>query len=186
MRRHILPFEDEGVNIRLLFMDEAGFGRISEPSSCWCPEGVRPIVPCQRVREYVYTFGAVEPLTGDKFFIIAPRCNTAWTNEFLRLLSQKYGKDYLLLVVDGASWHKSKDLEVPENIILHYLPPCTPEMNPIEQVWKEVRKDGFKNTLFRTLNSVIDKLEVSLMNLTNEVIKSICGRAWILEMFNGK
>ena len=167
-------------------MDEAGFGRISEPSSCWCPEGVRPVVPCHRVREYMYAFGAIEPLTGDKFFIISPKCNTAWTSEFLRLLSEKYSKDYLLIATDCASWHKSKSLIIPDNIILHYLPPYTPEMNPIEQIWKEVRKDGFKNTLFKSLNDVVDKLSDSLMSLSNDVVRSISARAWIVEMLNQK
>jgi putative transposase len=183
MNCHILPFAEQGARIRLFFMDEAGFGRISEPSYCWCPNGVRPIVPNHRVREYVYAFGAVEPITGNKFFIISPKCNTAWTNEFLRLLSEQYKNDYLLIPTDNASWHKSKDLIIPDNITLFYLPPYTPEMNPIEQVWKEVRKDGFKNTLFTSLTDVVDKLSVSLMSLTNEVLNSICSRQWIAEMF---
>jgi transposase len=90
---------------------------------------------------------------------------------------------YLLIPMDNASWHKSKGLVVPENITLFYLPPYTPEMNPTEQVWKELRKDGFKNTLFGTLNDVIDKLSSSVMSLAKETIKSVCGRAWIMEMF---
>ena len=177
MNCHILPFAEPGAKIRLFFMDEAGFGRISEPSYCWCPSRIRPTVPCHRVREYVYAFGAVEPITGKGCYIIAPNCNTAWTNEFLRVLSETYINDYLLVPTDNASWHKSKDLIVPENITLFYLPPYTPEMNPIEPVWKEVRKDGFKNTLFNSLNDVVDKLSSSLISLTNDVIKSVTGRA---------
>ena len=94
-----------------------------------------------------------------------------------------YKNDYLLVPTDNASWHKSKDLKIPENITLFYIPAYTPEMNPIEQVWKEVRKDDFKNTLFNSLNDVIDKLSISLMNLTNDTIKSVCGREWIVSLF---
>jgi len=183
MDLHIIPFAEENSRIRLFFMDEAGFGRISEPSQCWCPFGIRPTVPCHRVREYVYAFGAVDPITGDSCYIIAPKCNTEWMNAFLKVLSDMYPHDYLLVPVDNASWHKSKGLIVPENITLFYLPPYTPEMNPIEQIWKEVRKDGFKNTMFNSLDDVVDKLSVSLMSLTKETIMSVCGRAWILEMF---
>ena len=179
-----MPFAEPGAKIRLMFMDEAGFGRISEPSYCWCPEGVRPVVPCHRVREYVYAFGAVDPISGDKYFIIAPKCNTQWTNIFLKNLSEAFKDDYILLCTDNASWHKSKTLEIPDNIIIFYLPSYTPEMNPIEQIWKEVRKDDFKNTLFDTLNCVVDKLCVSLMSLSNNVIKSVCGRNWFMSMFN--
>lgn len=179
----VIPFMLEGAKARLFFMDEASFGRISEPSYCWCPDDVRPVVPSQRVREYVYVFGAVEPLTGDSYYIIAPKCNTAWTNEFLRLLSENYKDDFLLIPTDNASWHKSKDLIIPDNIKLFYLPAYTPEMNPTEQIWTAVRKDDFKNTLFKSLKDVVDKLSVSLMSLSNELIKSICGRKWILDIF---
>jgi putative transposase len=165
-------------------MDEAGFGRISEPSYCWCPLGIRPIVPCHRVREYVYAFGAVDPIEGDSCFIVAPQCNTAWMNVFLKELSKQFMSDYILLCVDRASWHKSKDLIIPDNVIFFYLPAYTPEMNPIEQIWKEIRKDGFKNYLFSTLDKVVDRLCDSIISITNEIVKSVCGREWIVSMFN--
>jgi putative transposase len=183
MERYILPFAESDAKIRLMFMDEAGFGRISEPSYCWCSRGVGPTVPCNGIREYVYAFGAVDPICGERCFIIAPQCNTAWTNEFLKVLSDMYKTDYILLGTDNASWHKSKDLKIPDNIILYYLPAYTPETNPIEQIWKEVRKDDFKNTLFHTLNDVIEKLSTSLMSLTSHTVKSVCGRQWIDSMF---
>ncbi|GHT59917.1 hypothetical protein FACS18945_6100 [Bacteroidia bacterium] len=103
-------------------------------------------------------YGAVDPHSGDDCFIIAPKCSTAWTNEFLSVLSKEFEKDYILLCADNAPWHKSAALIVPDNIRLFYIPPYTPEMNPIEQIWKEIRKCGFKNTLFKTLGDVVDKL----------------------------
>ena len=184
MRCHILPFAKPGAKIRLMYEDEASFGRISDPSYCWCPIGVRPIVPRQRVREYLYAYGAVDPIDGEKSFIIAPNCNTAWTNEFLKVLSDDFKDDYILLCWDSASWHKSQSLEMPDNIYVHYLPTYTPETNPVEQLWKVPRKDGFKNTLFNSLDDVQDKLSESLMSITNDVVKSICGRKWIVSMFN--
>jgi putative transposase len=182
MNYHILSFANPDSKIRLMFWDEASFGRISEPSYCWCPAGIRPVVPCHRVREYVYAFGAVDPVNGDDCFIITPHCNTVWTNKFLQTLSEKFPNDYILLCGDRASWHKSKDLKIPDNIYIHYLPPYTPEMNPIEQIWKEIRKDDFKNTLFDTLSKVMDKLEDSICNLSADLIKSVCGREWIVSM----
>ena len=52
-----------------MFEDEAGFGRINKPKRCWCPKGQRPSVPCHHIREYRYAFGAVEPLSGESFFL---------------------------------------------------------------------------------------------------------------------
>jgi len=183
MRIHILPFAEPNAKIRIMFEDEAGFGRISEPADCWAPSGIRPIVGRHHIREYEYAYGAVDPIDGEKFFLIMPNCNTECMNIFLRELSAAYCKDYILLPVDNAAWHKSKTLKIPDNIYLFYLPPRTPQMNPIEQIWKEIRKRGFKNKLFRTLANVIDQLCDTCNSLTNDCVKSITGRDWILSMF---
>ena len=182
MRCHILPFAEPDAQIRLMFEDEAAFGRISEPARCWAPSGIRPVVPCQMVREYVQVYGAVDPISGDNCSIIAPKCNTEWMNVFLEILSKEFSSDYILLGVDNAGWHKSKTLEIPDNIRLFYLPPRTPEMNPIEQVWPEVRYD-FKNKLFHALDDVVEQLCLTLNSLTTQTIQCITGRDWILQMF---
>ena len=141
-----------------MFQDEAGFGRINKPKYCWCQEGIRPSVPCHHIREYRYAYGAVEPLTGDGYFLVMPYCNTVCMNIFLKKLSERFPDDIILLCCDGAAWHKSGGLELPENIILFHIPPYTPEMNPIEQIWKEIRKRGFRNEVFATLDKVVDRL----------------------------
>ncbi len=167
-----------------MFQDEAGFGRINKPKYCWCEKGIRPVVPCHHIREYRYAYGAVEPLTGDSFFLVLPQCNTDCTNVFLRELSKEFRDDVILLCCDGAAWHKSKSLMVPENIVLFFIPPYTPEMNPIEQIWKELRKRGFKNEIFSTLEKVVDRLCAVICSLTTQVVHSITGRNWIVKCFN--
>ena len=167
-----------------MFQDEAGFGRINKPKYCWCEKGIRPSVPCHHIREYRYAYGAVEPLTGDGYFLIMPYCNTACMNIFLKGLSEQYPEDIILLCCDGAAWHQSKALEVPENIVLFHIPPYTPEMNPIEQIWKEIRKRGFRNEIFSTLEKVVDRLCETICSLSNQVITRITGRRWIIELFN--
>jgi len=84
-----------------------------------------------------------------------------------------------LLVCDNAVWHRSKALKIPENIKILFIPPYTPEMNPIEQVWAKIREIGFNNRLFKTLDDVVDKLCDTIKNLQNETIKSICHRNWM-------
>ena len=166
--------------VRLMFQDEAGFGRINKPKYCWCYSGLRPTVPCHHIREYRYAYGAVEPQTGESFFLVMPYCNTDCMNVFLSELSSLYPNDFILLVTDGASWHRSAGLQIPANIELFFLPPATPEMNPIEQIWKEIRKRGFKNESFQTLDKVIDCLCDTIRSLSRDKIKSITGRDWII------
>ena len=165
-----------------MFEDEAGFGRINKPKYCWCFPGLRPVVPCHHIREYRYAYGAVEPLTGESFFLILPYCNTDCMNVFLDILSKAYPDDYILMPADGAAWYRSKGLKIPTNIKLLGLPPATPEMNPIEQIWKEIRKRGFRNELFHTFDKVVDRLCDTICSLSPGTVKSITGRDWILKM----
>ena len=117
-------------------------------------------------------------------FLILPSCNTVCMNVFLEELSKQYPEDMILLCCDGAAWHKSESLQVLENIELFYIPPYTPEMNPIEQIWKELRKLGFRNEIFATLEKVVDRLCDTICRLSSILIRSITGREWIIDFFN--
>ena len=75
-------------------------------------------------------------------------------------------------------------LHIPENIELFYIPPYTPEMNPIEQIWKELRITGFRNEVFATLEKVVDRLCDTICTLTSDTIKSMTRRSWIINFFN--
>ena len=100
-------------------------------------------------------------------------------NAFLDELSHTYPDDEILLVCDGAAWHKSNGLKKPSNIHIAHIPPYTPEMNPIEQIWAELRKRGFRNEIFGTLADVVDRLCETINGLSAETIQSITGRQWI-------
>ncbi len=140
-------------------------------------------MPCHHIREYRYAYGAVEPKTGENFFLIFPYCNTDCMNVFLAELAKVYPNDHIMLICDGAMWHKANSLIIPEQISLIFIPPYTPEMNPIEQIWKEIRKRGFRNEVFQTLEKVVDRLCEVIQKLPASVIQSITGRQWILSMF---
>ena len=140
-------------------------------------------MPCHHIREYRYVYGAVEPNTGDGHFLVLPYSNTACMQFFLNYVSEQYKDDIVIMVCDGAAWHKSAELQLPENLKIIHIPPATPEMNPIEQIWKEIRKRGFRNECFPSLEKVIDRLCDTIQSLSKETIKSITGRDWILSAF---
>ena len=104
-------------------------------------------------------------------------------NVFLKELSEQYPEDMIMLCCDGATWHKSGSLRVPENVELFFLPPYTPEMNPIEQIWKELRRIGFRNEIFASLDRVVDRLCDTICTLSSKTIHSITARSWILSCF---
>lgn len=163
-----------------MFQDEAGFGRISKPKSCWTPLKERPNVNSQHIRQYRYAYGAVGPQEGDRFFLVLPYSSTDCMNEFLKQLSGNYPEKHIILICDNAIWHKSKGLIIPENILILHILPYTPEMNPIEQVWKEIRKRGFANKFFHTLEDVVDQLCQTMLSLTSKDIQSITHREWVM------
>jgi len=165
-----------------MFEGEASFGRISDPSACWAPPKNRPSVPSQRIRQYKTVYGAVSPIDGDSIFVVLEKSNTENMNRFLKALAEKFPDELILLCVDNASWHKSKDLVVPRNITFFYIPPRTPEMNPIETVWREVRKLGFKNICFDSIKSVVNKFHEVIDTFTNSTIQSITFGDWIKEI----
>lgn len=169
--------------VRLMFQDEAGFGRINKPRYCWCRKGIRPSVPCHHIREYRYAYGAVEPQNGESFFLVLPYCNTICMNIFLAKLSETYPLDYIVLVADGARWHTSKGLIIPNNIEIITLPPYTPEMNPIEQIWTWIRRHGFRNEVFNSLENVVDRLCDTICSMSSSTVSSIIARKWILDCF---
>ena len=167
----------------MMFQDEAGFGRINKPKRCWCRKGIRPSVPCHHIREYRYLYGAVSPMDGELFSLVMPYANTDCMNVFLSELSKTYPEDHILLVLDNAAWHCSSTLVIPGNIELYPLLPYTPELNPIEMLWDEVREKGFRNEIFRSLEAVIDRLCATVRTLCAEPgrIASITNRQWLKE-----
>lgn len=85
--------------------------------------------------------------------------------------------------MDNAIWHKSKALEISTNIAFAFILPYPPEMNPIEQVWAEIRKHDFKNKAFKTLEDVIDKLQEVIQDLHWSVLKAILHRQWMTNSY---
>jgi putative transposase len=162
-----------------MFADEAGFGRITDPASCWAPPKNRPSVPCARIREYKNMYGAVSPVDGECLFMVLDKCDSEHMNMFLDALSRRFGDELILLCLDRASYHTSKDLIIPANIRLFHIPPRTPEMNPLEVLWREIRKIGFKNKVFDSIQSVVDKFDEVVNSMPHHDIISITYWDWV-------
>lgn len=146
----------------VFFEDEARFGRISKELSCWVKKAVVPTVAKQMIREYIYAYSALSPQTGDCFSFISPLCNTDAMNSFLNQLAYYYNNCRIVMLLDKAGWHISKTLILPENIKLMHLTPYSPELNPVELLWREIRAKYFKNKIFQTLDEVEDTLAKAL------------------------
>jgi len=165
-----------------MFQDEARFGRINEPKRCWAQSGVRPIVGAQIVREYTYAFGAVCPFDGTSDFLILPNMDSSNMSIFLTEVSERHKEEDILMFMDGAACHKSQQLGIPDNIRIEIIPPYSPDMNPTENIWDEMREKFFKNTVFNSMAAVEKQLAEACKYLeeTPEKVRSITGFDWIV------
>jgi transposase len=172
----------EEETFRLMFQDESRFGRISDHRRCWCPAPNRPICPSQVSQESIYVYGAASFPDGQFDSLVLPRCDSDCMQIFLNEISSRYSEEKMLMVMDGAGWHKSKSLEVPENIRLHFLPPYSPELNPVENIWDELKEKGFHNRVFSSLDTLEDHLVNELRKLEDapETVRSIVCWPWII------
>ena len=167
----------------MAFEDEAGFGRILDLSDCWAPAKMRPTVPNERHREFRTPYGIVIPETGEYFFEVYDKNNHEIFSDYLQKVSKKFPDYYLVICCDRAGWHTTTKLKVPKNISLFFIPSHTPEMNPIEQVWKEIRKCGFKNVMFKSLAELFKKFWEVVDSLEKSVIMNITSRDWVIQCF---
>lgn len=149
--------EDERPVLKMA-QDEACFGRISTTRRSWAPKHIRPLAPKQIVREYTYVYAVVAPKEGKMVSLILPFADTAMMNLFLQHVSHTFSTYFLVIQVDQAGWHSSKDLIIPENIRLIPQPAYSPELNPVEHIWEELREKAFSNRVFASLDAVIDTL----------------------------
>lgn len=167
--------------IRLMFQDEARFGRMSDPRACWAPAPQRPVVNLALVREFRYEYAAVSPWDGCLDFMTAEKMNTENMSLFLAQISQAHSDEFIIMVLDGASSHKSKDLMLPKKVSLVLLPPYSPELNPAEQIWNVLRRDYFANRVFDSLDAATTQAENGLAEIAanKEAMRRLTNWPWI-------
>lgn len=166
---------------RVMFQDEARFGRIDDPSRCWTKSGCRPKAKKQIIREYTYLYGAFCPQNGDMDSFILPYMDTVCMNIFLREISSRHPDELILMVADGAPCHTGNELIVPDNIRLLFLPPYCPQLNPAENMWHEIREKSFGNISFNSMDQLKEHLVVAslLYEKSPQIVKSITNWGWM-------
>jgi transposase len=167
--------EPMGGKLRVFFMDEARFGQQGTLTNIWAPRGSRPAAVRQTRYEWVYLYAAVEPATGESAALLAPNADTGTFNVFLEILSAEIKSgEHAVLIMDQAGWHKSKQMKLPENITVLLLPPYSPELNPVENLWHYLRSHFLANRAYRDYDHLLDAGTQAYRSLTKEIIRSVC------------
>lgn len=158
----------------LFFFDEGRFGLQSTITRIWAKRGERLNVKVQQGFKNFYCYSAISPHSGESFSLFLPEVNTEMMNLFFEEFSKAYSDKKILLILDQAGWHKAKDLKAPQKTTLLFLPPYSPELNPVEKLWQWLRKEVTHNNLFKTLDDLMNALENEFHNLTQERLAQLC------------
>jgi hypothetical protein len=176
-----IPEQARDKPIEVWWQDEARVGQQGTLTRVWAQRGSRP----RAVRDHrftsAYLFGAVCPARGTGAAVIMPHVNIEAMNEHLAEISRCVAVGAIaLLILDGAGWHRSPNLALPDNIALLPLPPYSPELNPVENIWEFLRGNILSHRMFDDYDAVIQACAEAwnrLMELP-ATITSIATRTW--------
>ena len=160
----------------MFFQDEARFGQQGTITRVWAPTGSRPRAVRQTQYDYLWILGAVCPETGQAEGLLSPRLNTDVINIFLRQFSDALAEnEHAVIVWDGAGFHRAAHLVIPANISLIELPPYSPELNPMENVWHYLKSHYWSNRAYEHYDHLLDAAQLAWRKacLIPELMKTV-------------
>ena len=178
-----LPRHAHGKPVELWWQDEARVGQQGTLTRVWARRGGRPPAPRDQRYTWAYLFGAVCPARGTGAGLVLPCANAAMMNLHLAEISARVTQDaHAVLTVDGAGWHQiGGKLKVPANITLLFLPPYSPELNPVERVWLHLKQRFLSHRLHADYDAIAEAASKAWNCLTAEAgrLTSLCSYPWI-------
>ena len=163
------------------FQDEARVGQQGTVSRIWAIKGTRTRVAKQQQFISAYIFGAFCPARDEGVGLVMPNVNTESMQLHLEAISDRVPEGrHAVVVLDQAAWHTTDKLNVPKNVSLLHLPPYSPELNPAERVWEDMRKNDFHNRCYEGFDHIVDACCTAWNSMAGKVghIKSLCSWAW--------
>lgn len=170
-----------GKRIELWFQDEARIGQKNKLTRRWARRGTRPQAPHDQRTAWAYIFGAICPAKGKGAGIVMPFCDTEAMQKHLLEISATVAPDaHAVLILDRAGWHLAGALAVPGNITILPLPPRSPELNPVENVWQFLRDNWLSNRVFDDYDDIVAHCCSAWNDLVDQPwrIRSIGRRGW--------
>jgi hypothetical protein len=171
-----------GAEIQIWVQDEARFGQKGSLTRVWARRGSRPRAPKQTQYESLYLTGAVCPATGAAAAILTPTLNAQIVNLFFEELATQIPDGvHVILVWDQAGYHTGHELRVPENVSLLSLPPRSPELNPMENLWHYIRSHHWSNRVYENYAALLDAATVAwrAVCLSPAQIVSVCNYPYL-------
>ena len=163
------------------WQDEMRIGQQGSLSRVWAEKGTRPRAIQQKQFLSTYIFGACCPEKDKSCGLILPRVDTDMMQMHLQEISKKVDEGYhALILVDRASWHTTEQIQLPDNITLVPLPPYSPELNPMEQLWQQLRKIKLSNSCYDGYEEIVSAAVEAWTTFTDQTgaVQRLCSRDW--------
>ena len=177
----MIPEAAHGKPIEVWFQDEARIGQKGTLAYVWARRGTRPRAVQDTRYASAYLFGAVCPQRGVGAGLVMPRADTEGLNAHLIEIARTVTPGaHAVLILDGAGWHNSRGLLLPENISLLKLPPYAPELNPVENLWQYLRRNKLAHRLYESYEAIVAACCQAWNWLTAapHTITAIASRTW--------
>jgi hypothetical protein len=142
--------------------------------------GVQPVATVWQRFDNFYLFGAVEPTTGDSFFLELPLLNSAMFQLWVNGFAQTFPDSFNILVLDNGALHTAKALRWPPNVAAVFLPPYSPELNPIERLWRDL-KDRLADRVFQSLDELSETVCRLIQRYSPATLQSLTGFAYFTQ-----
>jgi hypothetical protein len=175
-KKNLQRLHKENPDKLIYFFDESRFGTNTKQGLGWFKKGSRTPVLTKLGFKSFYLYSATNHISGDAFSLIIPNvdkiCMQVFIDEFAKVINKK-----VILVMDGAGWHKG--IRCPDNIEIIYLPPYSPELNPVERLWRHVKDSVLKNKVYDCLSVLEETVIEFVKSISPETIQSVCNCSYV-------
>jgi len=144
-----------GGPVKVFAQDETRLGLLPVVRRRITAGGVQPVATVTHQCDNFYLYGAVEPTTGASFFLELPYLNSRAFQVWLNGFAATFPASLNVVVLDNGAGHKAKAVRWPSNVVPVFLPPYSPELNPIERFWRDL-KDKLAALAAQTLDALSD------------------------------
>lgn len=169
-------YHHEGQSVSYWCQDESRFGLKTITRRRITARGSKPVGQVQWSFKAYYLYGMINPLSGESFFLEFSHLNTDCFQAYLDEFSRTYPHQLHIIQLDNASCHTTKRLIIPENVILWFQPPHSPDCNPIERFWAWI-KGQIAWHLFENLEHLQAELSLLLSSLSRTFLSSLSSKA---------
>lgn len=175
--------KDKFDSVTIYCQDESRLGLRTKQKRVVTLKGIKPIGKYKHSYKCFWLWGSFSPITGDAHYMISENVSKNAFVGYLKDLSLNKPKELKVLIIDNAAFHSTKDVEIPENIVLLPIPPYCPELNPAEKMWQWF-KSKISMKVYKSLDDLEEKL-VEIINKTdNELVKSITAYDYLVNSYS--